>query len=125
MQGAFPHFHILKDDISLGQVGNKVKAKANELRIEHVKMQKSDKEINAETWTPSKNRHKMNAWWEHIIHEIDVSNELDANINIPRIHLMSDWVKYIRQYGVLQQHSAKSHEQAHEMNRQDGWNTSK
>jgi hypothetical protein len=95
MEGAFPHFHTLKDDISHGQVGNKVKAKANALRTEHMKMQKVNKETNAKTWTPSKNRHKMNAWWEHIIHNIDVSNELDANIHNPRIHLMSGWVKHI------------------------------
>jgi hypothetical protein len=31
---------------------------------------------------------EMNAWWEYISHEIDVSNELDADINFPKIHLI-------------------------------------
>jgi len=37
---------------------------------------------------------------------------------------MSHWVEQIHRYGALQQYSAKRHEQAHEMNLKDGWNTS-
>ena len=66
----------------------------------------------------------MNAWWDYISHEIDVSQELDADFNFPKIHLMSHWVKQIRRYGALQQYSAERHEQVHKTNLKDGWNAS-
>jgi len=52
----------------------------------------------------------MNAWWGYISHEIDISKELDADFNSPKIHLMSHWAEQIRRYGALQQSSAERHE---------------
>jgi hypothetical protein len=37
----------------------------------------------------------MNAWWDNISHEIDVSQELDGDFIFPKIRLMSYWVKQI------------------------------
>jgi len=68
-------------------------------------------------------RRKMTAWRDHISLEIDVSKELDANFNFPKIHLVSHWVEQIRLYRAMQQYSAKRHEQAHETNLKEGWNT--
>jgi hypothetical protein len=100
------------------------KANANALSTELLKMRKVDKKTNAETWTPSKMRPKMNAWQDYISHELDVSKELDADFNVPKIHLMSHWVQLIRRYGALQQYSAETHKQAHTTNLKDGWNSS-
>jgi len=66
----------------------------------------------------------MNAWRDHISHEIYISKELDADFNFPKIHLMSHWAEQIRRYGALQQYSAERHEQAHKTNLKDGWNAS-
>jgi hypothetical protein len=66
----------------------------------------------------------MNAWWDYISGEIDISKELDALFNFPKIHLMSHWAEQVRQYGTLQQYSAERHEQAHKTNLKDGWNAS-
>jgi len=75
-------------------------------------------------WTPSKKRREMNAWRDYISHKIDISKELDANFNFPKIHLMSHWAEQIRRYGALQQYSAERHEHAHKTNLKDGWNAS-
>jgi hypothetical protein len=37
--------------------------------------------ISTETWMPLKKRHTINAWYDYISHEVNVSNELDANLN--------------------------------------------
>jgi hypothetical protein len=66
----------------------------------------------------------MNTWRNYISHEINVSKELDADFNFAKIHLISHWVKQIRQYGALQQYSAERHEHAHKSNLKDGWNAS-
>jgi len=55
---------------------------------------------------------------------MDVSKQLDADFNFPKIHLISHWVKQRCQYGALQQYSAETHGQAHEMNLTDGCNAS-
>jgi len=96
MEDALHRFHTFKDVFLLGRAGKKAKAKANALRTELVKKRKVDEEANAETWTPSKKRRQMNAWWDYISHEIDVSKELDADFNFPKIHLVSHWVEQIR-----------------------------
>jgi hypothetical protein len=96
-----------------------VKAKANALRTERMKKRKVDEESNAETCTPSKKRRETNAWQDFISHEIDVSNELDADFDVSKIHLMSHRVKQIRHYGALQQYSAKRHEHVHTPNLKD------
>jgi hypothetical protein len=80
-----------------------------------------DKETNADTWTLCNMRCEMNAWRDYISHEIDISKELDAAFNFPKIPLMPHWVEQIRRYRVLQQYSAKRHDQAHHKNIKDGW----
>jgi hypothetical protein len=107
MEDALHHFHTFKDVVLLGRAGKTAKAKANALRMELVKKRKVDEESNAGTWTPSKKRHKTNAWWVYISHKIDISRELDADFNFPKIHLMSHWAEQIRRYGALQQYSAE------------------
>jgi hypothetical protein len=102
MEDALRHFPTFKDVFLLGQAGQKAKTKANALRMELVKKRKVDKETNADSWTPSKQRCEMNAWQDYISHKIDISNELDANFNFPMIHLMSQWAEQIRRYRALQ-----------------------
>jgi len=92
--------------------------------MELVKKRKKDEETNAETWTPSKKQLEMNSWLDYINHEIDVSKELDADFNFPKIHLMSHWIEQIRRYAALEQYSAERHQQAHKTNVKDGWNAS-
>jgi hypothetical protein len=75
MENALCRFHTFKDVFLLGRAGKKAKAKANALRTELVKKRNVDQETNAETWTPSKKHHEMNAWRDYISHEIDVSIE--------------------------------------------------
>jgi len=122
MDCALHRFHTFKDVFLLGRASEMAKAKANALRMKLVKKRNVDEETNAGTWTPSKKRHGMNAWRDYISHEIDVSAELDANINFPKFHLMSHWVAQICRYCALQQYSAERHEQAHQINLKDGWN---
>jgi len=73
---------------------------------------------------PSKKWREMNSWLDYSSHEIDVSKDLDANFNFPKIHLMSHAVDQIRRYRALQLYSAERQEQAHRPNLMDGWNTS-
>jgi hypothetical protein len=124
MENALHRFHTFKDVFLLWQPGKKAKAKANALRTELMKKRNVDEESNAETWTLSKKWREMNACRNYISHEIDVSKELDADFNFPKIHLMSHWVEQIRRYVALQQYSAERHEQAHTTNLKDGWNAS-
>jgi hypothetical protein len=117
-------FHTFKDVFLLGRAGKKAKAKANTLRTEFVKKQQVAEETNAETWTQSKKRREMNAWRDYNSCEIDLPKELDADLNFPKIHLMSHWAEQVRRYGAFQQYSAERPEQAHNTNLKDGWNTS-
>jgi len=98
MEDALHTFHTFKDVFLLGPAGKKEKAKANALRTELVKKRKVEEETNAEIWTPSKKRWKMNTWRRYISHEIDISKEVNAYCNIPMIHLMAHWVQWIRRY---------------------------
>jgi len=66
----------------------------------------------------------MNTWRDYISDEIDISKELDADFNCPKIHLMSHWAEQIRRYGALLLCSAERHEQAQKTNLKDGWNAS-
>jgi hypothetical protein len=124
MEDTLHCFHTFKDVFLLGRAGKMVKAKANGLRTELVKKRKVDEESNAETWTPSKKRREMNAWRDYISHKIDVSKELDADFNFPKIDLMSHWVEQIRRYRALQQYSAERPEQVHITNLKESWNAS-
>ena len=109
MEDALRRFHTFKDVLLLAEAGNNTKAKANPLGTELVKRRMVDKETNTETWTPSNKRREMNTWRDYISHRIDVSEELDADSNLPKIHLMSHWVEQIHRYGALPQYSAARH----------------
>jgi hypothetical protein len=61
IEDALHRFHTFKDVFVLGRAGNTSKAKANALRTELMKKGKVDAETNAETWTPCKKWHEMNA----------------------------------------------------------------
>jgi hypothetical protein len=124
MEDPLHRFDTFKDVFLLGRAGKKAKAKANALRTELVKERKIDKETNTQTSTPSKKRREMNVWQDYISHEIDISKELDADLNFSKIHLMFHWAKPIHRYGALEQYSAERHEQAHKTNLKDGWNAS-
>jgi len=124
MEDALHYVHTFKDVFLLRRPGKEAKAKANALRTELVKQWKVDEETNADSWMRFMKRCEMNAWQDYINHEIDISKELDANFNFPKIHMMSHWTEQIRQYGALQQYSAKRHEQAHKTNLNDSWNAS-
>ena len=63
-------------------------AKANALSTELVENRKVDKKTHAETWTLYNQQSETTAWWDYICHVIDVSKELDANIDFPNIPLM-------------------------------------
>jgi hypothetical protein len=124
MEDSLRRVHTFKDVFLLGRARTKAKPKANALRTELVQKRKVDEETNAETWTPSKKRRKMNTWRDYFSHEVDVSKELDADFNCPKTHLMSHWVKQICRYGALQQYSAERQKQPHKMYLKDGWNAS-
>jgi len=124
IEDALRRFHTYKNVILLGRAGQEAKPKPNAMRTELVKKWKVDEEINAQTWMPSKKRHKVKTWRDYIIHGIDVWKVRDADFNIPRIHLMSHWVKQIRHYGKLQQYSAKRRGNSNETYLKDGWNAS-
>jgi hypothetical protein len=102
MEDALCRIHTFQEVFLLGRAGKKAKAKANALRTELVKKRKVGEERTAETWKPSKKPREMNTWRDYIIHKMDVSKELDADFNCPKIHLMSHWVEWIRRYGALQ-----------------------
>jgi hypothetical protein len=106
MEVALHRFHTFKDVFLLRRAGKKAKAKANALRTELVKKRMVDEETNAETWTPSKMWHEMNTWRDYISHEIDISKELDADFNFPKIHMMSHWAEQVRRDGAVQQYFA-------------------
>jgi len=89
MEDALHRFHTFKDVFFLGRASNKARDKANALRTELVKKRKVDEQTNAEPWTPSKKRPKMNTLRGYISHEIDVSKELDADWNILKMNLRS------------------------------------
>jgi hypothetical protein len=124
MEDALCRVHTITGGFLLGQAGKKAKVKPKALISELVKKRKLDEETNTETWTPSKQQRQMNALQDYISHEIGVSKQLDADFNIPEIHMMSHWVEQIRRDGALQQYSAETHEQAHIPNLQDSGNTS-
>jgi len=110
MQDALRHYHTFKDDFLLGRAGKKAKPNINALRTELVKKRKVDEETNADSWTPSKKRPEMNAWWDYLSHDIHISNVLDAGFNFRMMHLMSHWAEQIRRYRALPQYSAERHQ---------------
>jgi hypothetical protein len=60
MEGSLHHFHTLKDVVLIGSASRKVKATDKSLGTELVKKPKVDEKTQAETWTPSNKRSKMN-----------------------------------------------------------------
>jgi len=67
---------------------------------------------------------KMNTCQDYISNGRDVFKELDCNFTFPMFHLMSHWVEQICRYGTLQQYSVWRHEQVHQTNLKDCWNSS-
>ena len=124
MEDALRRFYTFKDVFLLRRAGKEGKAKANSLRTELVRKLKDNEETHVETWTPSQKRREMNAWRDTISQKIDVSMELDADFNFPKIHLMSHRVQQIRRYGALHKYSAERHEQPKKTNLNDHWNPS-
>jgi hypothetical protein len=124
MEDALHRFHTFKDDSFLGRAGKKAKAKANDFRTEIVNKRKVDDETNAGSATPSTKWREKNALRYYISQEIDIFNELDADISIPKIHVMAYWAEQIRQSGALQLYSAQRHNQVHKTNVKDSRNTS-
>jgi len=117
-------FHTFKDVLLLGPDGKKTNTKPNTLKMELAKKRQVDKEVNAETWMPSKKWREMKASQDNISDEIDLSKKFDPDSNCLKVNLMSHWVKQIRQYGGLQPDPAERQEQAHETNLKDSSNTS-
>ena len=101
MEDTIRRFHTFKDVFLLGRADKKTKATANDQRTELKKKQKVDEETDAETWTQSTMQRHMNVWRDYYSHKIDVTKELDADFNLPKIHVMSHWVEQIRQYAAL------------------------
>jgi len=124
MEDPLRRFHTFKDVFLLRRTGQEAKATAYALRTELMKKRKGDMAANAETWTPSKKRRRMNAWRHYISHGIDVSKELYAYFNFPKIDLMSVWVEQFRRYAALQQYSAERLKHTQWTNPNDGLNTS-
>jgi hypothetical protein len=65
-----------------------VKAKANALGIELGRTGNVEKEPNADTCRLSNKPRDMDAWGDHISHESDFSNQLNADFNCPQINLI-------------------------------------
>jgi hypothetical protein len=107
MDDALRYFHTFKDAFLLGRVSKQPMPNANALRTELVKKRNVDEEKNAGSWMLSMKRRGMNTWRDYISHKIDVSKELDPNINFPMIHLMSHCGQQIRVYRALHQYSAE------------------
>jgi hypothetical protein len=59
-----------------------------------------------------------------VVADVDASKTLEADFNIPTIHVMCHWVEQICRYRALQQYSAERHEYAHKTILKDGWNAS-
>jgi hypothetical protein len=96
MQDNLSHFHTFKEVLLLGRAGNLAKTKVNAQRTELVKKRMIDGEFNDDSWMLSKKQCEMNAWRDYISHKIDISKQLDADFNIPKIHLMFHWAEKIR-----------------------------
>jgi len=120
-----PHpSHTFKENCFLRRAGKKAKAKANDVGTEIVNEGKVDHETNAGSATPSTKQRERNALRYYISQARDIFHELDADINIPMIHVMAYWAEQIHQSGALQLYSAQGHKQAHKTNVKDGRNTS-
>jgi hypothetical protein len=89
-----------------------------------VKKRNLAKETNSEPWTAANKRYISNPWWDYTNKETDISMELDADFNMPKIHLMSHWAEQVHRHRALQQYSAERYEQAHNTNFKDSWKAS-
>jgi hypothetical protein len=63
--------------------------------MELVKKLKADEETTSDICTLSRQQREMNAWRDSISQETDISKKLDADFNVPKMHLMSHWAKQI------------------------------
>jgi hypothetical protein len=64
----------------------------------------------------------MNASQDYISHRIDISKALDADFNLPKIHVMSHCAEKDRQYRTFQHDLAEGYEQVHKRNLKYGRN---
>jgi hypothetical protein len=69
-------------------------------------------------------RHEMITWQNSLSQNMDDSNNLDANCNIPKIHFISHSVQQISLYQALQQFPPQRNTETHHMNLRDGSNSS-
>ena len=65
-----------------------------------------------------------NAWRDNISHNIYVSKELDAELNVSKIYRMSHWAEQSCLYEPLKQYSAERQVNAYKKNLKDSWNAS-
>jgi len=79
----------------LRQAGENAQSNFNSLRTERVKKRMVYMETNDKYWRASKMRHKMITCQDYISHKFDVFEKLDANLNWPRMHVVSHRVKLI------------------------------
>jgi len=103
--------HTMKDIFLLGRARKIPNAKANTQRKELVQQRKVDEETNVETGTLSKEWRKRNAWWDYISYGMDVSMELDNDINFPKIYWTFHSAELICQYRTFDQYSAQEQKQ--------------
>jgi hypothetical protein len=108
--GRLASFSHLRNVFLIGQTSKKVKVKVTAQSPELVKKRKIDEVTNADSLTPCKKRREMNACREYISRKIDIFKQFVADINFPKIPLMSHWAKQIFQYGASQQYSAERHD---------------
>jgi len=108
MHNAVCHFPTIKDALLSGRGGKKGNPKANALRMELIKKRTVGEEFNAEMMKQTEKWDKMNVWQDYLMHEIVISNKLDANFNSVMIHIMSHRAEQSHQYRSFQQESAVS-----------------
>jgi hypothetical protein len=66
----------------------------------------------------------MTGLWGNICRQIEVSKELDADIPLLKINLISHWVEQSCRYAAFQQESEERHELTHQTKLKDSWNAS-
>jgi len=89
MEHALHRLHTFEEGFLLSRASKMPNANASALRSELEKKRKVENETNGQSWTPSKKRRNMNAWWDYIRHEINNSKVIYPDFNFPKIHFMS------------------------------------
>jgi len=92
---AWSRDHTIKDGFLHGQAGIWSKARGNPLRSELVMTRKVDEQTIACFWTMSMKPLEMNTWLEYLSQVINMSKELDADFNFPKIRWRKHWAEQI------------------------------